>query len=39
MGSKHGFFRPDLMWTITIGAMYLVSLLMLLYNIQKRLRV
>eukprot|EP00891_Asterochloris_glomerata_P000729 jgi/Astpho2/729/fgenesh1_pg.00015_%23_12_t len=38
VGSKHGFFRPDLMWTITIGAMYLVSLLMLLYNIQKRLK-
>lgn len=39
VGTKHGFFRPDLLWPIAMGAMYLFSLLILLYVIQQRLQV
>lgn len=39
VGTKHGFFRPDLLWPIAMGGMYLFSLLILLYVIQQRLQV
>ena len=39
VGTKHGFFRPDLLWPIAMGGMYVFSLLILLYVIQQRLQV
>lgn len=39
VGTKHGFFRPDLLWPIAMGGMYIFSLLILLYVIQQRLQV
>ena len=39
VGTTHGFFRPDLLWPIAMGAMYISSLLILLYVIQQRLQV
>ncbi|DBA94620.1 hypothetical protein WJX77_009861 [Trebouxia sp. C0004] len=38
VGTTHGFFRPDLLWPIAMGGMYLFSLLILLYVIQQRLQ-
>ena len=39
VGTKHGFFRPDLLWPIAMGGMYIFCLLILLYVIQQRLQV